>query len=121
MARMTAKYVGALEAARARGFTGIDRNDIYDFLLKQGLNWDAKQGNWNVNNRWTGSAFENAHGTPTGHFKLRVMAHPEQIQEVIEVIEEQLRLKGILVSSTSDQTYQNRKGIGVRVYMEGQL
>lgn len=118
---MTAKYVAALEASRSLGFHKTERQDVYDFLTGQGWNWDGKQGTWDINNRWTGSAFENHKGMATGHFKLRVMAHPKDIQVIIEVIEEQLRLRGIECNMTSDKTYPNRKGIGVRVYMEGQL
>lgn len=119
--RYTAKLKMALMKAIDLGITHQSRDELYDNLLKAGLNWDGKTQSWDSNNAWQGSAFVDAHGKPTGHVKIRVMAHPDQIALVTELVEDGLRKAGIIASPTSDKTYPNRKGIGVRVYMEGSI
>lgn len=126
MTAITGRRTAKLTAAEATAFSlGLppsnSREELYDRLRKEGYNWNGKTKTWSQNNPWTGSAFEDAHGTATRHVKLRVMAHPEFVQEVSEVIQEALAEAGLIVAPTGDKVYQNRRGVGVRVYMEGSL
>lgn len=118
--RRTAKVTAAESLAFKLGLPrSTSREELYDRLMKAGYNWNGKNKTWSQNNPWTGSAFEDAHGQATTHVKLRVMAHPDYIQEVAEVIQEALTEHGLMVAPTGDKTYPNRRGVGVRVYMEG--
>jgi hypothetical protein len=44
------------------------------------------------------------------------MAHPDEIEDVLEIVQEALDTYGVQVIETSDQ-YPNRRGPGVRVYV----
>lgn len=121
VARMTAKYTQALKTALQLGFKGQERDRVYDFLLSSGYNWDGKTQTWDENNKWMGSAFEDFQGNPTGHFKLRLMAHPNEIHEIIEILQESLADQATTLTVTSDKVYDNRNGVGVRVYLEGTI
>lgn len=119
--RKTKKLTQALSMARELNLSHSTRDELYDVLLKAGYNWDAKTATWSQDNAWQGSVFEDVHGNPTGRVNLRVMAHPDKMTEIIDVIQEALAENGLYITATSDKTYPNRKGVGVRVYMEGEL
>lgn len=118
--RQTAKLKKAILQARVEGVKHSNRDELYNELLKHGFNWDGKTQSWDKNNRWLGSAFEDAHGKPTGHVKLRVMTHPQQEEKIVGIICEALQNAGIEPKEVSE-SYPNRKGVGVRTYISLEL
>lgn len=117
--RRTRKYLAARKAAFDNGIvtTNDEHATLYDALQKQGFNWDSKLGTWSKDNAWQGSAFQDAHDQPTGVFKVRVMGHPAEIDAFVQEEIAALKQRGRRVISISE-TYQNRRGVGVRVYID---
>ena len=97
----------------------IDNDDLYAKLEDQGYFWDAETGKWSDFKKST-SIFENDNGLATGDCRLRLMAHPGDIDRLIETVTEALDSYSVRVTETSKQ-YPNRRGPGVRVYMTVQL
>ena len=96
----------------------IPHEELYSQLEKAGYWWNAKASQWKqaeeddrAKGRFSGSIFEYPDGMPSGVFRLRVMAHPNEIEQVISEV--CARLNVIEVS----KPYDNRKGAGQRVYV----
>lgn len=121
MPKMTKKYKMALQTATRLGNPIQDRERLYSWLNSQALNWSPKTGTWDENNPRVGSAFEDHNGMPTGHFKIRLMAHSDEMRAIEEIVIDALREYGCHCYTTSDEDYKNRNGVGVRIYMEGQM
>lgn len=115
--RRTKKFVRAWEVGSKLGLHRLSRDKLYERLQREGYNWDAKSKTWSKSNPWTGSAFQNANDAPTGHVKVRVMAHPDEVEHFIGLVCEKLIADGAQVEQVSD-AYPNRKGPGVRVYID---
>jgi len=124
--RQTAKYKMAVAQLKLLGvikksteITGATpHEELYSKLEKAGYWWNSKAGQWKQaeeNDRalgkFSGSIFEYPDGMPSGVFRLRVMAHPTEIDSVIKEV--CARLNVIEVS----KPYDNRKGAGQRVYV----
>lgn len=118
---MTKKYRAALETGKALGLETTERTGLYSLLLEAGYNWEPKSGTWDKNNPYMGSIFENYEGTPTGRFRLRLMCHPDELDEIEERLTEAGQAVGLHITSDNERAYQNRRGVGVRVYLDGQL
>lgn len=125
MPRMTAKYTAAREVARKilsqherAELFGADGESLYRALHERGYAWDNKQGQWvEVDSDFSGgydSVFELPGGKASGVYHIRIMAHPDDIPAVLE------QLQHLRIGKTSD-LYPNRKGKGVRVYLNGTL
>jgi hypothetical protein len=122
MTRMTAKLREAQSTALQIGIdTNLERNALYDRLLKAGYNWDGKAQTWSQRNPWMGSAFEDARGNPTGHVKIRVMCHPDECDTMTKAIVAQLESSGRFRITEVSKQYPNRRGVGVRVYITGEM
>lgn len=129
MAKMTAKFSAAWNLfsklvpgdARKLDPHKVDGQLIYERLHDLAWVWDHHDGEWvkidpqDMEFLPFGSLFVDKDGDPTGIFRLRVMAHPEQIDEVVAKLRENLK-----VGEVSDH-YPNRKGVGVRVYLTCKL
>lgn len=124
--KRTAKFLAALKVAPdvisdaqmsllARGGNA----GLYDALETAGRFWNAESGQWEDFKRST-SMFADDDGLATGQVRLRLMAHPKDIQRLKEVLTEALDTYGVTITDTSNE-YPNRRGVGVRVYMTGQL
>jgi len=124
--RRTAKYTAALSAIPALGdgkqqkmlMKALDHDELYATLEKRGYYWDAKNKQWHKGNdddrargKFSGSIFEDSDGNPTGVFRLRIMAHPDELAEVCVEVCRQLK-----VLEVSDP-YDNRRGAGTRTYI----
>ena len=116
MAVAQLKLLGAIKKSTEIATTPHD--ELYTRLEKVGYWWDSKAGQWKqaeendrALGRFSGSIFESPDGMPSGVFRLRVMANPTEIENVIREV--CARLNVIEVS----KPYDNRKGIGQRVYI----
>jgi len=124
--RQTPKYKMAVAQMKLLGgikkstelSPAIPHEELYTRLEKAGWWWNAKGGKWQQDDgtdrargRFSGSIFEYSEGIPSGVFRLRVMAHPNEIEAVITEV--CARLNVIEVS----KPYDNRKGAGQRVYV----
>lgn len=123
--RNTRKYRCALDAARAL-FPGPDfqritrENDtLYDALEKRGYFWEAESSTW-TNRPKSSSIFTSDDGLPTGEFRIRVMAHPAELEEVVEAVREGLHQRGVRITEVSN-IYPNQHGPGVRIYLTAQI
>ena len=121
--RRTAKLLAAISHAKAIGITPThDRDELYTAIESKGYYWSAKTGTWDMSNPQTGSVFEDHNGDPSGRFKMRVMAHPQDLEYIEDILTDVLMDYGLRVwNDNPDKTYNNRHGAGVRVYLEGQL
>lgn len=121
--KRTRKYVAALAYVRtlSNGMSAHpswDNDSLYEELEAQGHFWDADTGEWSQVRKST-SIFQSDEGAPTGEFRLRVMAHPGEMDSILEMAVQALRGAGCAVTEVSGQ-YPNRKGPGVRVYVTAQ-
>ncbi|MEO1440282.1 MAG: hypothetical protein AAFV33_07745, partial [Chloroflexota bacterium] len=118
--RKTAKLTEAIKLAKSLSLSAATRDELYDALVSKGYNWDGKSKTWSENNPFLGSAFEDYTGEATGHIKLRVMTHPDEQHRIITIICRELRRANINIIEVSE-LYPNRKGVGVRTYITGEL
>lgn len=119
MTRRTKKYNAARLKASELGNDTPNRELLYSRLESEGYNWSPKTGTWDKNNPRAGSMFEDHKGHPTGALLIRVQAHPQEIGGIIEDICDAMKGYGYRVYQKSDKAYDNRRGVGVRVYLEG--
>jgi hypothetical protein len=123
--KRTAKFVAALNVApqilepAQFQLAKKDNDALYSALEEHGWFWDAEAVKWSDFKKST-SIFENDNGLATGDCRLRLMAHPGDIDRLIETVIEALDSYSVRVTETSKQ-YPNRRGPGVRVYMTVQL
>jgi hypothetical protein len=111
--KRTKKYVAGERLMLKIGGRIPDENaDLYAVLERRGYWWDAKSGKWLDTPAPSTSVFKTSHGTPTGVVKIRVMAHPDEVQSALSLLD-----KAFKVVNVSEQ-YENRKGPGVRVYVD---
>ncbi len=113
----TQKYLAGLETAGKIGLvTGrkIENAELFDMLQLRGWFW--VDGEW-TDQRPQTSIFESGgqDALPTGVYRLRIMAHPDDVDKVVKLLGRHLK-----ITDVSDP-YPNRKGPGVRVYVEGKL
>lgn len=121
--RKTAKLDAAIKMLlelnlyKGRSFASAD--DHYALLAENGYGWDAKAVKWiksareiDSRGRIKLSMFSDDDGLPSGTYRLRVMAHPDEIEAVIRKLKEVL-----IVMEVSEHAYPNRKGQGVRAYL----
>ena len=117
MARKTRKYNAAMATVRSNKITlkKRDHESVYEALNSANFFWNAKSGTWeHKKHAPSTSVFRADDGTPTGIVKIRVMAHPDDVEHAI------VRLKntpGIRIIEISEKAYKNRKGTGVRYYL----
>lgn len=107
--KRTRKYEAAKKRIRELGLRPGKRKEnaeIYQLLESHKQIWDAKAGLWIEG---TKSMFGD--DEPSGIVRLRVMAHPDDVQKAIRDVEAS-NLKVVEVS----KEYPN-KGPGVRVYL----
>ena len=121
----TAKYNAAITTAQtildkpALSKVKRDNATLYDALERKGWFWDAESGKWQDFKKST-SMFEGDDGLPTNQFRIRLMAHPDVMPKLVEVVTEALDTYGATVIETSNG-YPNRRGPGLRVYMTAKL
>jgi hypothetical protein len=99
--------------------TTAENDELYDSLQADGWFWNGKKREWEkltaeqLKFKSTGpSEFSDSDGSPNGIFKLRVMAHREQVWEIIHYLQTILN-----VGEVSQDDYENRHGPGTRVYL----
>ncbi len=114
--RRTAKYVGACELALRLKVPIGEHETLYAALFERGYMW--ADGEWQElseeSREFRGSLdsiFALPDGSPSGVYRLRVMAHPEEIDQIVALLKKRLN-----IGEVSDK-YPNRKGPGVRVYL----
>lgn len=113
--KRTQKYLAGLQVAGQIGLiTGhnIENAELFSMLELRGWFW--------VDGEWTNkppqtSMFETGEGVATGVYRLRIMAHPDEANQIIKLLGRHLQ-----VIEASDP-YPNRKGPGVRVYLTCKL
>lgn len=116
MARKTAKYNAAMETAKLCKIRvkKHDHESVYQELNDNYFFWNSKKGKWEHKEYAPStSIFEADDGTPTGIVKIRVMAHPDDLEPAIAALK---KCPGIRVIEISEKTYPNRKGTGERIY-----
>lgn len=84
----------------------------YEALNRRGYHWNGED--WTESDQST-SIFAKNDGKATGVIKLRLMAHPGDMSKLIRTTQAAFN-----VTSVSD-AYPNRRGAGVRVYVEAVL
>jgi hypothetical protein len=109
--RRTAKYVAAESTAKLLKLRFTPRT-LYDRLQEAGYIWDNRKGVWE---RGSTSMFKDDQGLPTGVIRLRLMAHPEDVDRACELLQVQLSAAGARLFDVSAQ-YPNRRGAGTRIY-----
>lgn len=116
MARKTRKYLSALATVRSKKVKlgNRDHESVYEALNNANFFWDHKSGEWeHKQHAPSTSVFQADDGSPTGIVKIRVMAHPDDLESAIVSLKKCLGLKVIEIS---EKTYPNRKGTGERIY-----
>lgn len=119
--RQTAKYKAALTLLRSKGVkiaAGASHETVYDTLEAENYWWDAGAQQWSDAPKPSTSMFSDdaAGSIPSGVVNLRVMTHPDESDSVVARLVELLEDDDFEMISQSGQ-YENRKGIGVRVYL----
>jgi len=119
--RKTKKFVAGVVAAKSSGLGLIwsSNEELYEALEDDNFYWKAKAGEWQqLEHKPSTSVFQADDGTPTGIVKIRVMAHPDDVQKAVQKIK---ATNGLRVIEISEKTYPNRKGTGVRIYVTALL
>lgn len=118
--RRTKKYNAAIDTAKAKGITlkGRENAQVYEVMNAHNLYWNHKNSEWfHADHAPSTSVFEvDARGGSTGVAKIRIMCHPNDVRKMLDI----LAATQLRIVSASDP-YPNRKGIGVRVYVEAQI
>jgi hypothetical protein len=123
--KQTAKYKAALKVAPSvlsPAMVAHCRTEnvlIYDALESSGWFWSAKDGEW-TQSKISTSMFADDAGDPSGVVRLRLMAHPGDMDQFLELIAKALDSQGIATIETSN-VYPNRRGAGLRVYLSCKL
>lgn len=125
--RQTAKFKAAHalinqlykgDPKRLRSFLTMDHETLYEALHEDmGYMWDNQQGKWyeltDEEREFTGSLasmFVDRDGKPSGIYRLRIMCHPDEANDIIAMLRKKLTVGEI------SNPYPNRKGEGVRFY-----
>jgi len=95
----------------------IENDKLYEWLEKRHWWWDASEGKWNKGNKPSNSIFKTDDDVASGVIRLRVMAHPDDVEIAVKQAK---KTPGMRVIEVSDP-YPNRKGAGVRVYLTAVL
>jgi hypothetical protein len=123
--KQTAKYKAALKVApnvlepAELGRVRHENAPLYDALEKRGWFWSADEGQWS-DAKQSNSMFADDAGLPTGVVRLRLMAHPGDMDQVMELVAKGLDSQGVTTIETSN-VYPNRRGAGLRVYLTCKL
>jgi hypothetical protein len=91
----------------------MNNESLYSMIQNCGFVWGADSKKWEIKST---SMFADDLGLPSGIIRLRVMAHPDQLESAIHAIQGS-NLKVLEVS----EPYHNRKGSGIRVYLTCKL
>lgn len=117
--RRTKKYTQAVAAACSLGIQradGIPHEQLYLALAERSYCWDG--ATWSPGTPESSSVFKTYDEQPSGLVKLRLMAHPDEIEEAVRLLRD--RMPAGAIYEVSDP-YPNRKGVGVRVYVSMRL
>lgn len=116
MPRKTRKYVAGLATAKiAKIRIGKrDHESVYEALEDNNFFWQPRKGIWEHREHAPStSIFEADDKTATGIVKIRIMAHPDDLENALKAIKSATGLKVIEIS---EKSYKNRKGTGERLY-----
>jgi hypothetical protein len=113
--RKTAKYTAGLKKAQDLKLKlAMEHDALYKGLQEAGYHWDSDSQKWEEGKPQSTSMFaSDDDDTPSGVVRLRVMAHPKEIAQVVTLAKKTPGMRCIDVSGE----YPNRRGIGVRVYL----
>lgn len=120
--RQTAKYTAGIALARSQGASvraGVTSHEaLYDTLEAKGYWWNSDAQKWTDAPKPSTSVFadDGAGDIPSGVVKLRIMTHPNESDPTVKRLRELLEDDGFETLELSKQ-YENRRGIGVRVYL----
>lgn len=89
---------------------------LFAAVRRIGYSWDGEM--WVKRNPESTSIFADADGNATGAVRLRVMAHPDDVEAAVEALR---KVPGMWIAEVSDKAYPNRKSAGVRVYVTAWL
>jgi hypothetical protein len=123
--KQTAKYKAALKVAPSVlspvevAHLRHENAPLYDALEKSGWFWSADDGQWSEH-KHSNSMFADDAGDPSGVVRMRLMAHPGDMDQFMELIAKALDSQGIATIETSN-VYPNRRGAGLRVYVTCKL
>lgn len=119
--KRTKKYEAALTAyrseTRAKLKAELDNAKLYEWLEKRLWWWNASEGKWQKGNKPSNSIFATDDDVASGVIRLRVMAHPDDVETAVVKVK---KTPGIRVIDISEP-YENRKGAGVRIYLTAVL
>lgn len=116
MARKTRKYNSAMRTVRSQKIilAKKDHEAVYEALNNANFFWNATSGEWeHKQHAPSNSVFQADDGTASGIVKIRIMAHPDDLESAIMALK---KCPGIKVIEISEKTYPNRKGTGERIY-----
>lgn len=120
--RQTAKYTAGIATARKLGGKvaagKTTHAALYDSLDAAGYWWDAGAKQWTDAPKPSTSMFSDdaAGSIPSGVVNIRVMTHPDESDRTVDRLLELLEDDDYEVITRSGK-YENRKGVGVRVYL----
>ena len=95
----------------------FDNDELYAYLERKGFWWNADTGEWCKGNKPSTSIFKTDDDVASGVIRLRVMAHPDDVENAVKLAK---KTPGMRVIDISDP-YPNRKGAGVRIYLTAVL
>jgi hypothetical protein len=120
--RQTAKLTAAQMTAfyeKVPCANDAPHDELYAALASAGYAWNSASGKWEKSKRpirtdgtASQSIFSDDDNQPSGVYRLRVMAHPDEVDNIVRNFQRQIG--GVV--EVSDH-YPNRKGGGVRVYL----
>lgn len=118
--KMTTKRRAAESALLTEGLRRVkiaqeDSDTLYQTLESLGYWWDASQGTWVKGKPPSTTIFQDDDGEATGVIRVRLMGHPDDMPKAIAAAK-----RAFKVSDVSDP-YPNRKGSGVRIYIDAVL
>lgn len=115
--KATKKYKAALSAykteTRKSPGAEIDNAKLYEWLEKRHWWWNASEGKWAKGNKPSNSIFKTDDDVASGVIRLRVMAHPDDVEHAVKLAKKTPGMRVIDIS----EPYPNRKGAGVRIYL----
>ncbi len=115
----TAKRLAALAVDVVRNGKRLESDVLYSQLEAEGWFWYPKEGVWKQDRPQT-SEFQLANGKPSDVFRMRLMAHPDELYGLARRIQIALAEYGAdTIIEISERAYPNRNGMGARVYLSG--